>query len=447
MNVVETIREYVGTRLWVPPSIGVALGLLLAGAGIALDSHWVSSDFAFPLAFSGSVRTAQTVLTAIAGATATFLALIFTILIIAVQIAVTQYSPRGLRSLMQDAPAHFAIGAFIGTFTYCIVVLQSLRAEGPGGQAFVGALSVPLAFGLALLCLVSFAVYSSHLTHSVRTTSFIDRVADRTRSLIERRFSSLEDSRPDDATVEAEPAHPDRAPSRTITAEAPGILVDVRVARLVEVASDGDFLVEVVPLVGDFVPTGADLLRVYGEPADGDEDGGLRSGLEIAGERTLARDVAFGFRLLVDVAERSLSPALNDPTTAVQAIDGLHDFLRRIGTSRFPPTVHRDDSGNARVVLRERRWEDYVDLATDELRHYGRGSIQVARRLRAMLLDLAGTVDEERLAPLERQLRLLDAMVERDFPDREDRERARQPDPQGHGGRAPAGQERPIITQ
>ncbi len=145
----------------------------------------------------------------------------------------------------------------------------------------------------------------------------------------------------------------------------------------------------------------------------------------------MQQDLGFGLRQLVDVGIRALSPSLNDPTTAVQAIDQLHGLLRRLSSKQMPSSVHLDDSGTRRVVLPASTWDDMVHLAFDELRHHGESSMQVLRRLRHAMVDLAACVPPERRRAIHEQLDLLDAAVSRSFPDPGDRVGAAAPDAQG----------------
>jgi uncharacterized membrane protein len=131
----------------------------------------------------------------------------------------------------------------------------------------------------------------------------------------------------------------------------------------------------------------------------------------IAGERTPEQDPAFGFRQLVDVAERALSPGINDPTTAVQVLDQIHDLLRALATRRFPSSARLDESGRLRLLLPRPSWSHYVHLAFDEIRHYGRDSIQVPRRIREAIDDLLTVAPLHRKAELQEQLHLLGSDV------------------------------------
>jgi len=146
------------------------------------------------------------------------------------------------------------------------------------------------------------------------------------------------------------------------------------------------------------------------------------------------QDPAFAFRVIVDIASKALSPAINDPTTAVLALDQLHHLLRKVGIRKLDAGLLRDRDGRLRLVYRTPDWEDFVELALTEIRHFGASSVQVARRLRALLVDLIVVLPPERHAALRSELRQLQRAVARAFEDPEDRARAERSDSQGIGG-------------
>jgi uncharacterized membrane protein len=183
-------------------------------------------------------------------------------------------------------------------------------------------------------------------------------------------------------------------------------------------------------MMGDFVPAGSSLARVSGGVVP--EDAVLRH-VRLDRERTHEHDPAYGIRKLVDIAERASSEPFDDPTTTVQAIDRLHDCLRLLAIRRLPSGRYTDAAGVARLLVRELQWQGYVRLAFDEVRLVAAQNPQTARRLRAALLDLLDAAPEQRRAPLERQLRLLDAAVVRNFDDDADVDAAATPDVQGIG--------------
>jgi uncharacterized membrane protein len=197
-----------------------------------------------------------------------------------------------------------------------------------------------------------------------------------------------------------------------------------------------DAIIELIPQVGDFVARGDALFRVLAgrEPLT---RSGYATHIALGAERTMEQDPTFPFRIIVDVAAKALSPAINDPTTAVLALDQLHHLLRNVGMRRLDTGLIRDRDGRAMVHLSDARWEAFVELALTEIRQFGASSIQVPRRMRALLVDLIAALPPERHPPLRTELRLLQRSLEQAFNDPEDRARAERADSQGIGGQAP----------
>jgi len=211
------------------------------------------------------------------------------------------------------------------------------------------------------------------------------------------------------------------------------VLAQIDEAGLLDIATRAGCTLRVRVPLGAYVPAGARLVDIDGSTQHVDERD-LTACLDLELDRNLDYDVAYGIRMLVDIAERSLadSPFL-DPTTAVQAIDRLHDCLRQLAPRPFPPECLRDSDGAVRVVLHRLRWDDYVQLAFHEIRLAGAGSPQVTRRLEEAMLDLLEVAPEPRRAVLREQLRLLRATVEDRRDGAHDTEVALEPDRQGIG--------------
>ena len=202
---------------------------------------------------------------------------------------------------------------------------------------------------------------------------------------------------------------------------------------LVALAASVDCTIELIPQVGDFVSTDDPLARIH--PADAKiDERTINEMLAFGPERTIRQDPLFAFRIMVDIASRALSPAVNDPTTAVLAIDQIHRLLRYAGAKNLDNAHMSDRAGRLRLVFPTPGWQDIVDLAVTETRQYGASSIQVARRLRAMLEHLIDRLPQARTAALRRELDLLEKSVARSFADPEDRRRANIGDVQGLGG-------------
>jgi uncharacterized membrane protein len=205
-------------------------------------------------------------------------------------------------------------------------------------------------------------------------------------------------------------------------------------SRLIEMAREAGGVLELVPAVGDFVPAGHPLLRGYrGWPEELDRPAVLEKLIELGQDRSVEQDPAYGMRQLVDVAQKALSPGINDPTTAVQALDQIHALLRVLVTRPFPEDARYDEEGQLRLIVHEATWEDYVSLGLDEIRHYGSSSVQVHRRMRALLEDLLQIAPPPRREPLLLRMRALDEAAVEGFNQRVDRKLASQPDLQGIG--------------
>jgi uncharacterized membrane protein len=222
-------------------------------------------------------------------------------------------------------------------------------------------------------------------------------------------------------------------PTRTIPSPREGVVLAFDLRGLLTLAQRADCVIEMVPQVGDFVAAGDPLFRIY-QGGSSLPDSALCQSIAVGAERTPEQDPAFVFRILVDIASKGLSPAINDPTTAVLALDQIHHLLRNVGSRHLEDGTVRDPAGRLRLVYRTPDWEDFVQLAVTEIRQFGGESIQVARRLRAMLDNLIHTLPEARAVRLRQELNLLHRSAERFFPDPEDRALAEVSDFQGVGG-------------
>ncbi|HEV2068651.1 MAG TPA: DUF2254 domain-containing protein [Acidimicrobiales bacterium] len=383
---------------FIPGGIVVAASAVALGL-MELDARLVADDRS--IGFTGGAESARALLSSIASSMLTLTALVFSVTIVVLQLASGQFSPRVLRTFLRDRRSQTTLGVFLATFLYALIVLRGVRGDGGTVDRFVPGISVGVSFALVIISVAFFVQYIHNITTSIRVIEIIDRISKETAAAIER----------------IHPAHPQSAdaglpslaaPSATVCASTRGVVTSVNVERLCRIAERADVCLVVVPGVGDFVATGMPLVEVHGD-ADGVDDDAVRRAISLAKERQLDEDPAFGFRQLVDIAERTLSPGVNDPTTAVQCLDHLHDLLRRLAHRPLPPRITRTSEQRARVVLPRPTWDDYVALAVDEIRHWGAGSLQVHRRIGALLDDLAAEVAPERAAVVIGRRRLLEA--------------------------------------
>jgi uncharacterized membrane protein len=407
--------EYLArTRLWLVPLLCVLSGLGLALVLLAIDK--ASGHHVVGQGVTGSAASVQTILTVAATALVTLTSVVLSLTLVAVQLAMGQFSPRIVRAILHDRRSQFAIGLFIGTWAYTMTVLRDVN--GRTSSAPVPGLAVTVDYLLILSAITTLVLFVHHTAQSIRVGGLIGLVGDETRKETERLYPRK--------------SEPEEDPSVVLAVEY-GVLVKPNYGALVAIAEKADCVLEMVPALGDFVPVGSPLFRVRGSLSAAYRDAVALSVI-LGRERSHEFEPAFGIRKLVDVAERSIySSPFQDPTTSVQAINAIHDVMRRLAMREFPSGIHRDSDGRARLIERVMTWEGYVRLAFDELRLAGAGSLQVARRLRAALEDLRTVAPADRRPALDRQLALLEAGVRRAFEDEADMSAALVPDMQGIG--------------
>jgi uncharacterized membrane protein len=374
---------------------GLALGLVRLDEELAPDtSAWFF--------YGGQADGARELLSTIASSMLTIAGLVFSITILVLQLASSQFSPRVLSTFLQDRVTQSSLGMFLGSFVYAMMLLPRVRSETDSSPAFVPGVSVYVAFLLALISVGFFVRYIHHMAHSIRAVNIIGRVAQETHASIERLYP--EQFLEDPSEPRSLPSHP--ADLVLESSRPAGVVIHVDQEALLHAARARDLLIELIPRVGDFVPSGAPLCRVWG--ASEPDELPVNDWIVLATERTPRQDPMFGFRQLVDVAERALSPGVNDPSTAKQALDHLHDLLRALARRSIPAAARVDERGVLRLWLPHPDWSDYVRMAFEEIRSYGSGSIQVMHGARVVLEDLIAISPPERAGALHAELQLLE---------------------------------------
>ena len=283
---------------------------------------------------------------------------------------------------------------------------------------------------LGLLSMAAFLYLIDYAARLLRPVSILSRVGEDGLAVIEAVYPqpiqgpSLPHVTPQTAGT------PSRIVYHTGRSE---VILSVNIEMLLEESQKASAVVQLIPVVGDFVAKDEPLFALYGNVSGLDENI-LVSSIDFGIERTLEQDPTFAFRIILDIALKALSPAINDPTTAVLAIDQLHRLLRSVGKRDLRTDNITDESGKLRVIVRTPNWEDFVNLACTELRRYGADSIQVVRRLRAMIENLILTLPEDRHAALQAQLALLDHVIKGIYSLPEELALALATDSQGLGG-------------
>jgi uncharacterized membrane protein len=408
--------------LWFVPVLCVLAGVAISFGTITVDRYF---DYqALPTRFVGGPDASALILSTVAASMVSLTALVLTITMVVVQLAMGQFSPRIVQRILRDRPSQLAVGLFVATFVHAILALREVTNNGDGTGNVPG-VALVTAFALVLVSIAVLVMYVHHIGQALRVSALIELVGDETRSLLDRRY-------------------PDKGPALdmqldslpVVRAHESGVVTGIGYEQLVEEGQRADCMLELVPALGEFVPADGPLFRVHGESTTVNEDR-VRGALIFSLEPTLDEDVAYGVRLLVDIAERSLAESpFQDPTTAVQAIDRLHDILRQLARRPFPDGRHLDDTGQVRLSVPTMTWEAYVHLAFDEIRLAGAGSPQVARRLKATLKDLRSIVPPERIGIIDYELDLLTTATEASLVDERDAEFALHDDREGVGAAA-----------
>jgi uncharacterized membrane protein len=370
---------------------------------------------------------ATALLGAISASLLTFVVFSFSILLLAVQVAGGQLTPRIIGRVFESRLTKATLGAFVFSYVYSLASLGRMEGRVPQLPVLVAVL-------LSLGSIALFIFLIQVVSLGFRPVTVLTRVGEVTKAAIDSVYPHpfADDDREGDSL---EYARRSAAP-RTITHRGgSGTVFAFDADRLAGIATQAGCSIEFVPRIGDSLAAGEELFRLWGPGADVPAEERLRRCVVLGPEGTPERDPVFGFRILVEIASKALSPAINDPATAVLALDQLHHLLFRLGRRRLDEGVLRDGAGEVRLVYRTPGWVDFVTLAVTEIRLYGATSPQVPRRIRAMLEHLAAVLPPSRGEALRGELALLERTVERSYADPEDRAMASVPDLQGFGSR------------
>ena len=359
--------------------VALVVGVVLPALDIGL-----SDDLSF--IFQGGPAGARDLLGTIATAMISVTGLVFSITMVTLQLASSQFTPRVLGTFLSSRTVQNTLGVFVATFVFALTVSRSVRG-GDGAEAFVPQLSVSVAFGLVLASVGFFLAFIHHITTSIQVTQVISSVGERTAALLDRMYPDAVDG--DDLAAGPGWSPDPGMPRRAVASARHGVVTWVDQKALVRWAAEHDVVVTVDRAVGEFVTEGQTVVRVWGVCDLPDEElEALYDHLGLGSDRLMTQDVAFGFRQLVDIAERALSPGINDPTTAEQCIDEIHRLLRRLVGRASPSPFIADRDGAVRLVHSPQAVAELVAMPVRELAHYGAQSVRIIPRLREMLQDL-----------------------------------------------------------
>src|SRR3984957_4353395 len=411
---------------WLIPMFYVS-GAVLGGLALPRIEQAYFSGYTLAV----SVASAQAFLSAAASGMMALTGIVFAMAFVMVQFSAIAYSPRLVLWFARDRMLFHALGAFTATFIYALFTLAWVDR---GGSVKVPLFSMLL---VGIMIIVSMLLFSRLMQRlgDLQIGNVLHLLGDQGRAVIGEMFRRL-----DDASAAPHPAKsvvsPARLGSVTQTVKyfgKPLTVAKLDVDSLVALAREGQGTIVMACAVGDTLVEGSGLLHVHDSKGPLHVDA-LRRAIHLKRERTFEQDPKYPIRLLVDIAIKALSPAINDPTTAVQAIDQIEDLLHRLGGRDLDAGYRRAPNGVFRLIYPMPSFEDYLTLAFDEIRQYGTGSVQVMRRLRSALVGLADSVvADARVEAVRRYLEHLDATIARSSLDADDQEMARDEDRQGLG--------------
>jgi uncharacterized membrane protein len=410
------LRLYIRHSLWLLPTLSIFVALIAV-------SVLTQYEKAIGLQANVSVESARTVMSTIAASTFTLVVIVASALLLVIQLASSQMTPRIISFVYRSPYQKLAFGVFVFTFTFSASVLARIDQSTPMIASYLAV------YGF-LIDLALFILFIDNAGKMLRPSAVVSKVASAGRAVIRKAYPELlkEESVTPVSLKKLNSEEP-----RTVVSTIDGAVLAFDMNGLVALAQRSNCVIELIPEVGQFVAEDDPLFRIYQGGASL-TDAQLRNSIANGDERTPEQDPLLAFRILVDIANKALSPAINDPTTAVLSIDQIHHLLRNVGKRHLGVGRATDRAGQVRLLYRRPNWEDFVLLATTEIRHYGRDSIQVQRRLRAMLKDLIETLPAQRAPILEKELLLLATSTKRTFQDLDDQQLAESGDLQGIGG-------------
>jgi uncharacterized membrane protein len=403
------------------PTAAVVLALI---AGVALSSILISPSSPFSvLLFEGTSDDARNLLISIASTMVTVIALVLGLTVVALQLASTQFSPRLLRNFLRDIPNQLTLSVFVATFAYSTAGLYTVGIASGQRTEDYPRLAVSGALLLLFVSMVMLVFFVHHLTHSIQIDQVMKSVERATLRVLERSF------------IEGDPHVRLPQPPRgavAVPASRSGYVQAIHVDALIDVLKDLGLSARIVPMVGRHVVAGTPLAWVWASKDDGGRTlapnavaelrGAFTRSVRVGYERTLEQDVAFGIRQLADIASKALSPAVNDPYTANQAVDHLASILAALAVKQHGPQAVMDAEGIVRLHVPARDFDYLMELALGQVRRYGASEPRVVRALLRVCRDVAWFGDEVHRVVVRRYVETLLDDVRRTIPQAADRE-------------------------
>ena len=395
------IWQLLRSTYWFVPSLmtlaAVGLALLMVSVDRGTGSGWLIGWL-----YSGGADGARALLSAVAGSTITVVSLTFSVTIVALTVTSQHFGPRLLNSFMRDLPAQVVLGAFIGTFSYCLMVLRTVRGEGDGLTQFVPHLAVTVAVALTLASVAALIYFIHHISASMQVATITTQISRDLREAIERLYPV------DVGEATAEHANEAAAALLMRPSDAAGIISTgagyvqrIEADALMDLAREHDVTIWLATRPGEFLVAGVPIAFVTPPSALRASFADALNGLLLLGpDRTSTQDVGFAVQQLVEVALHALSPGMNEPFTAITCIDRLGEGLALLAGRSRPSPVRRDKSGTPRVVAHAETFAELLWEAVTPISVFAGPNPAISQRLLRTLEILSGAASahEDRAA-------------------------------------------------
>ncbi len=424
MNSLKQFWRNLRTSLWFVPSlivaIAIALAMVLLEADAAVGDRWLAR---WPRLFGADAAGARAMLSTIASSMMTVMGVTFSMTLVTLALASSQYTSRVLRNFIRDRVTQVVLGIFAGGFTYCLIVLRTI--SGGGETGYVASVAVSFGVVLAIGGIGALIYFIHHIASSIQASSIIAAVADETMAAVDRLFPSRIGHGPAEGDEPAPPLPLLRW--QAVLAERNGYIESVDNELLLCLAREHDTIVRMERGIGKFVVHGTPLASLALEAApDQQLVAAVQAAYSISRHRTLVQDCAFGIRQLVDIAMRALSPSMNDTTTAIMCVDYLAAILGRLAT-RDIPSSHRYEAGKLRIIAVGQTFDSLVAQSFDQIRGSAAGNVAVMLRMVDALHTLASlTSCSIRLQALRDQVQWIVESADRTIESPHDRARFEQ---------------------
>jgi uncharacterized membrane protein len=386
--------QVIRASLWLLPALMTLGACLLAVLTIWIDRNNVINIERSWFMLTVGTEGARGVLSTVAGSIITVTGVVFSITIVVLQLASSQYSPRVLRSFTEDRIVQLVLGVFIGTFTYALMVLRTVRSEFQDYERFVPSFSVNVAVLLALASIGFLIYFIYHIAEAILAENIIARVSENALLLVDELFPQ-HIGQP--GAAPALEFVPDHYPCRwQVTAEKGGYLQRVDEAAIMALAEQHDVVFELGLQIGAFVVRGDVVMTVYAETKAELQDDDVRGLLKLGAERTRHQDIERALIELTDMAVRALSPGVNDPTTAITCVDRLTEILSALVERQPPPLVRADDHGAVRVIARRPEFPGLLALSFGQILQHGQHDPRVVATVEHALARIAARAPADR---------------------------------------------------